>query len=87
VAIGAGSWLGTGAVILPGTRIGRQTVVAAGAVVRGEFPGHCVLAGVPARVVRTFAPGEAPRSGSPLLTETPAAASAEPLLPESSATT
>ena len=25
---------------------------------RGEFPDHCVLAGVPARVVRTYTPGE-----------------------------
>jgi acetyltransferase-like isoleucine patch superfamily enzyme len=52
VSIGAGSWLGHGAVILPGTRLGRNTVVAAGAVVRGEFPDHAVLAGVPARLVR-----------------------------------
>jgi acetyltransferase-like isoleucine patch superfamily enzyme len=38
VSIGDGSWLGAGAIILPGTRIGRQCVVAGGAVVRGEFP-------------------------------------------------
>lgn len=58
VAIGAGSWLGAGAVILPGTRLGRNTVVAAGAVVRGEFPDHTVLAGAPARVVRRWTPEE-----------------------------
>ena len=29
-----------------------ETVVAAGAVVRGEFPDHVVLGGVPARVLR-----------------------------------
>jgi acetyltransferase-like isoleucine patch superfamily enzyme len=52
VSIGAGSWLGHGAVVLPGTRIGAHTVVAAGAVVSGDFPDRCVLAGVPARVVR-----------------------------------
>jgi acetyltransferase-like isoleucine patch superfamily enzyme len=56
VAIGAGSWLGAGAVILPGTRLGRNTVVGAGAVVRGEHPDHAVLAGVPARVVRRYDP-------------------------------
>jgi acetyltransferase-like isoleucine patch superfamily enzyme len=56
VLIGAGSWLGTGAIILPGSRLGRNTVVAGGAVVRGEFPDHCVLAGVPARVVRRYDP-------------------------------
>jgi carbonic anhydrase/acetyltransferase-like protein (isoleucine patch superfamily) len=52
VTVGAGSWIGAGAVILPGARIGRNVVVAAGAVVRGEVPDHCVVAGAPARVVR-----------------------------------
>jgi serine acetyltransferase len=56
VEVGSGSWLGAGAVILPGTRLGRNTVVAAGAVVRGEHPDHAVLAGVPARVVRRYDP-------------------------------
>lgn len=56
VEIGAGSWLGAGAVILPGTRLGRNTVVGAGAVVRGEFPDHAVLAGVPAKLVRRYDP-------------------------------
>jgi serine acetyltransferase len=53
VEIGAGSWLGAGAIVLPGARIGRNVVVAAGSVVvRGEVPDHCVVAGVPARIVR-----------------------------------
>lgn len=52
VSIGPGCWIGTGAVILPGARLGRNVVVAAGSVVRGTFPDHCVVAGVPARVVR-----------------------------------
>ena len=57
VVIGPGSWLGAGAVVLPGTALGRNTVVAAGAVVRGQFPDHAVLAGAPARVVRRYEPG------------------------------
>lgn len=52
VHVGAGSWLGTGVVVLPGTTLGRNVTVAAGSVVRGDFPDHCVLAGSPARVVR-----------------------------------
>ncbi|MGW7433732.1 acyltransferase [Streptomyces sp. NPDC054861] len=56
VEIGPGCWLGTGAVILPGARIGRNVVVAAGAVVRGEVPDHAVVAGAPARVVRRWDP-------------------------------
>lgn len=54
VEIGPGSWLGSGAVILPGTTLGRNTVVAAGSVVRGHFPDHVVLAGIPAKVVRRY---------------------------------
>jgi acetyltransferase-like isoleucine patch superfamily enzyme len=56
VRIGAGTWLGTGVVVLPGARIGRNVVVAAGSVVRGEIPDLCVVAGVPARVVKDFSP-------------------------------
>ena len=56
VEIGAGSWLGAGAIVLPGSHLGRNTVVAAGAVVRGEFPDHAVLAGVPATLIRRYDP-------------------------------
>jgi hypothetical protein len=56
VSIGAGSWLGAGAIILPGTAIGANVVVAAGSVVRGEIPDRCVVAGIPARVVREYTP-------------------------------
>jgi acetyltransferase-like isoleucine patch superfamily enzyme len=63
VSIGSGSWLGTNVVILPGTHLGRNTTVAAGAVVRGTFPDHVVLAGVPARVLRHFTPEGGWQSG------------------------
>ncbi|MEB8338439.1 GDSL-type esterase/lipase family protein [Streptomyces endophyticus] len=56
VSIGDGCWIGTGAVILPGARLGRNVAVAAGAVVRGTFPDHCLIGGVPARVLRGYAP-------------------------------
>ncbi|MFJ7780124.1 acyltransferase [Streptomyces yangpuensis] len=56
VLIGPGCWLGTGAVILPGARLGRNVVVAAGSVVRGEVPDHAVVAGAPARIVRRWTP-------------------------------
>ena len=57
VSIGTGSWLGAGAVVLPGARIGRNVVVAAGSVVRGEIPDYSVIAGVPAKVVRSRSEG------------------------------
>jgi carbonic anhydrase/acetyltransferase-like protein (isoleucine patch superfamily) len=57
VSIGAGSWLGAGVIVLPGACIGRNVVVAAGSVVRGQVPDHCVIAGVPAKVVREYVAG------------------------------
>lgn len=70
VRIGDGSWLGAGVIILPGTQLGRNVVVAGGSVVRGDFPDHCVIAGAPARVVRRWTeetgwdPPIPPRPGS-----------------------
>ncbi len=63
VRIGAGSWLGANVVILPGTTLGKNTVVAAGAVVRGSFPDHVVLGGIPAKVLRHYSEAEGWQSG------------------------
>ena len=52
VVIGADSWIGSGAVILPGARIGRHVVVGANSVVRGEIPDYSVVVGSPGRVAR-----------------------------------
>lgn len=54
VQIGDRCWVCEGAKILSGTRIGKESIVAAGAVVKGQFPDRCVLAGVPARVIRVW---------------------------------
>ncbi|WP_380168767.1 acyltransferase [Jannaschia sp. R86511] len=51
VRVGEGSWLGLRASVLRGADLGRGTVVAAHAVVRGRYPADVVLAGVPAVVV------------------------------------
>ncbi len=50
VTIGAGAWIGTGAIIL--ADVGKGTVVAAGAVVTKPLPENVIAAGIPARVIR-----------------------------------
>jgi acetyltransferase-like isoleucine patch superfamily enzyme len=50
VRIGAGSWIGSGAVVL--ADVGRDTIVGAGAVVTRPLPDRVVAGGVPARVLR-----------------------------------
>ena len=57
VRIGSGSWIGHGAIVLPGARIGEHVVVGAGAVVTGDLPDYCVAVGNPARVIRRYEPG------------------------------
>lgn len=52
VTIGNDVWIGHGAIILPGTRIGTGAVVAAGAIVTKDVGDYEIVAGNPARVIR-----------------------------------
>jgi len=45
-------WIGGGAILLPGVRVGRNAVVGAGAVVSRNVRANTVVAGNPARVIR-----------------------------------
>lgn len=55
VKIGSYCWLGFGVVVLPGVTLGDHTVVGAGSVVTKSFSeGHVVLAGNPAKVIKTL---------------------------------
>jgi maltose O-acetyltransferase len=54
VVIGRGSFLGANVTILPGIRVGEQSFVAAGSVVTADVPPRTLVAGVPARPVRTI---------------------------------
>jgi acetyltransferase-like isoleucine patch superfamily enzyme len=47
-----GSYIGTGAIILPGITIGREAVVGAGAVVTHDVSARIVVAGVPAKKIK-----------------------------------
>jgi maltose O-acetyltransferase len=51
VVIGDRVFVGAGAIILPGTRIGDDSVIAAGAVVRGDIAAWSMVVGNPAKVV------------------------------------
>ncbi len=54
VHIGDGTWVGARAMILPGVTIGKRAVVAAGSVVTRDVPDEVLVAGNPARVVRSL---------------------------------
>jgi maltose O-acetyltransferase len=45
-------WIGTRVIILPGVRIGRSSIIGAGAVVTKDVPAYSISAGNPARVVK-----------------------------------
>ena len=46
-------WIGYGAQIMPGTTIGRSSIIGAGAVVTHDIPPYSVAVGVPARIIRS----------------------------------
>jgi acetyltransferase-like isoleucine patch superfamily enzyme len=54
IAVEDDVWIGAGAIITDGVHIGQGAVVAAGAVVTQDVPAHTVVAGVPARIVKTI---------------------------------
>jgi acetyltransferase-like isoleucine patch superfamily enzyme len=51
-------WIGYNALILPGVRVGRGSVVAAGSIVTRDVPPNCLVGGIPAKVLRRFDSGE-----------------------------
>lgn len=52
VIIGNKVWLATNALIMPGVTIGEGAIVAAGAVVTKDVPARCMVAGLPAKVIK-----------------------------------
>ena len=53
IVIGNDVWIGARVTILPGVRIGSGVVIGAGAVVTKNVPDNVVVAGNPARVIRS----------------------------------
>jgi len=61
VTVGRRVWVGNRATILPGVTIGDNAVIAMGAIVTRDVPANALVAGIPARVIRTgidWTPGE-----------------------------
>lgn len=52
IEIGDNVWIGLNATILKGVKVGNGSVIGAGAVVTKDVPENCLVAGVPAKVIR-----------------------------------
>lgn len=51
VVIGEDSFIGAGAIVVPGTTIGCNCIIGAGAVVKGQIPDYSIMAGNPATII------------------------------------
>lgn len=51
ISIEDGVWVGVGATVLGGVKVGRSSMIAAGSLVRTDVEPGCVVGGVPARVI------------------------------------
>jgi maltose O-acetyltransferase len=60
IEIGSDVWVGGGALILPGVRIGSKTVIGAGSVVTRDVPEGVFAAGNPCRVIREISEKDEP---------------------------
>jgi maltose O-acetyltransferase len=58
IEIGADVWVGGGAIICPGVKIGSNTVIGAGSVVTRDIPDGVFAAGNPCRVIREIVEGD-----------------------------
>lgn len=54
VTVENGAWVGAGAILLPGSRVGEGSVVAAGAVVADRLEPNGLYGGTPAKLIRTL---------------------------------
>ena len=52
IIIEDGSWIGIGAIILPGVTIGKGSIIAAGSVVKENVEPNSLVGGVPAKLIR-----------------------------------
>ncbi|GAA6037605.1 hypothetical protein JCM8097_006136 [Rhodosporidiobolus ruineniae] len=60
VEIGDDTWVGGGVVIVGPAKVGKNCTIAAGAVVKGDFPDNVVIGGTPARILKHLDPPTGP---------------------------
>lgn len=53
VYVGKNCFIGAHSILMPGVKVGEQSVVAAGSVVTKDVPPNCIVAGNPAKIIRT----------------------------------
>ena len=54
IIIGESAWISIGATLLPGVKVGKGSIVAAGSVVTKDVPDNVMVAGVPAKIIKKF---------------------------------
>lgn len=58
IIVGRNVWIGSNSTILQGVTIGDNSIIAAGSVVTKDVPANAIVAGVPARFIRSISPEE-----------------------------
>ena len=53
ILIKENAWIGANATILPGVTVGKNSIVAAGAVVTEDVPDNVIVGGVPAKIIKS----------------------------------
>ncbi|HON15617.1 MAG TPA: acyltransferase [Spirochaetota bacterium] len=69
VILERGVWVGDSAIICKGVRIGENSIIGAGSVVRKDVPPNCVVIGNPARIVKKLDPARVVTMGKLYETE------------------
>ena len=54
IILGNNIWVGAKVTFLDGCIVGNNCVVAAGAVVNGQYPDNCIIGGIPAKIIKTI---------------------------------
>ncbi len=58
IVVGRNVWIGSNSTILQGVTIGDNSIIAGGSVVTKDVPANTIVAGVPARFIRSISPEE-----------------------------